>query len=52
MCLEHEINRNEVADRVIKSLKKDFSRQQDPSFPQVVLQASAYFLNIPALNYI
>lgn len=37
---------------VIKSLGKDGSREQVASFPQVVFQASAYFLKIPALNWI
>lgn len=37
---------------VTKFLEKGGSREQVASFPQLVLQASAYFLKIPALNWI
>lgn len=51
MCLEHVINRSEVADRGYKTSGKNTTAGKAPSFPQVLLQALAYFLNIPALIF-
>lgn len=44
------IIRSEVGGGYIKSIQKDGSSEQAVTFPQIVLQATGYFLKAPHLN--